>query len=96
MAQPGRDTLMSYKYHFLRLEDEYCKVSVWALWALCFPPFQPRLVWPNQPPLKHAGDKVLDGEKWIMFYNWPAEQRLEVEVGLFHPDRMMIFPIGSF
>jgi len=37
------------------------------------------LVWPNQPALKHAGDKVLDGEKWIMFYNWPAEQNWEYD-----------------
>mmetsp|Transcript_16319 Transcript_16319/g.28182 ORF Transcript_16319/g.28182 Transcript_16319/m.28182 type:complete len:308 (-) Transcript_16319:80-1003(-) len=37
------------------------------------------LVWPNQPPLKHAGDKVLDGEKWIIFYNWPAEQNWEYD-----------------
>jgi len=35
------------------------------------------LVWPNQPPLKHAGDRVVNGEKWILFYNWPAEQNWE-------------------
>lgn len=37
------------------------------------------LVWPNQPPLKHAGDRVIDGEKWILFYNWPAEQNWEYD-----------------
>mmetsp|Transcript_29413 Transcript_29413/g.80407 ORF Transcript_29413/g.80407 Transcript_29413/m.80407 type:complete len:355 (-) Transcript_29413:75-1139(-) len=36
------------------------------------------LVWPNQPPLKHAGDRVGPrGDKWILFYNWPAEQNWE-------------------
>lgn len=37
------------------------------------------LVWPNQPPLKHAGDRVVQGEKWILFYNWPAEQNWEYD-----------------
>jgi len=37
------------------------------------------LVWPNQPPLEHAGDRVLDGEKWILFYNWPAVQNWEYD-----------------
>lgn len=37
------------------------------------------LVWPNQPPLQHAGDRVLDGEKWILFYNWPAVQNWEYD-----------------
>ncbi|CAJ1429807.1 unnamed protein product, partial [Effrenium voratum] len=37
------------------------------------------LVWPNQPPLKHAGDAVKQGEKWILFYNWPAEQNWEYD-----------------
>jgi len=35
------------------------------------------LIWPNQPPLKHAGDRVVGGEKWILFYNWPGEQNWE-------------------
>lgn len=37
------------------------------------------LFWPNQPPLKHAGDRVVSGEKWILFYNWPAEQNWEYD-----------------
>lgn len=37
------------------------------------------LVWPNQPPLKHAGDKVIDGNKWILFYNYPAESNWEYD-----------------
>eukprot|EP00931_Biecheleriopsis_adriatica_P108529 TRINITY_DN82858_c0_g1_i1.p1 TRINITY_DN82858_c0_g1~~TRINITY_DN82858_c0_g1_i1.p1 ORF type:complete len:318 (+),score=83.38 TRINITY_DN82858_c0_g1_i1:110-1063(+) len=37
------------------------------------------LVWPNQPPLKHAGDRVMKGEKWIIFYNWPAMQNWEYD-----------------
>lgn len=37
------------------------------------------LVWPNQPSLKHAGDRVLEGEKWILFYNWPAQQNWEYD-----------------
>lgn len=35
------------------------------------------LVWPNQPPLPHAGDRVDEGEKWILFYNWPATDNWE-------------------
>mmetsp|Transcript_123638 Transcript_123638/g.276031 ORF Transcript_123638/g.276031 Transcript_123638/m.276031 type:complete len:345 (+) Transcript_123638:90-1124(+) len=37
------------------------------------------LVWPNQPSLKHAGARVTKGEKWILFYNWPAEQNWEYD-----------------
>eukprot|EP00448_Togula_jolla_P010692 CAMPEP_0170602490 /NCGR_PEP_ID=MMETSP0224-20130122/18415_1 /TAXON_ID=285029 /ORGANISM="Togula jolla, Strain CCCM 725" /LENGTH=246 /DNA_ID=CAMNT_0010927325 /DNA_START=256 /DNA_END=997 /DNA_ORIENTATION=+ len=35
------------------------------------------LVWPNQPPLPHAGERVKSGEKWILFYNWPAQDNWE-------------------
>ncbi|CAE8739055.1 unnamed protein product [Polarella glacialis] len=37
------------------------------------------MVWPNQPSLKHAGDRVTQGEKWVLFYNWPAEQNWEYD-----------------
>lgn len=37
------------------------------------------VVWPNQPPLEHAGERVVRGEKWIIFYNWPAEQNWEYD-----------------
>lgn len=37
------------------------------------------LLWPNQPPLKHAGDRIIEGEKWILFYNYPAEQNWEYD-----------------
>lgn len=37
------------------------------------------LVWPNQPPLKHGGDRVISGEKWIIFYNWPGDQNWDFE-----------------
>jgi len=30
------------------------------------------LVFPNQPPLMHAGEPVDVGDKWILFYNWPS------------------------
>lgn len=48
------------------------------------PPKGSGLVWPNQPPLKHAGDRVLDGEKWVLFYNWPGVQNWDgsIEVDL--------------
>lgn len=35
------------------------------------------LIWPNQPPLPHAGERVVRGNKWILFYNWPAADNWE-------------------
>ena len=37
------------------------------------------VIWKNQPPLKHAADRVVQGEKWIIFYNWPAAQNWEYD-----------------
>ena len=37
------------------------------------------LIWQNQPPLKHAADRVMQGEKWIIFYNWPATDNWEYD-----------------
>lgn len=38
------------------------------------------LIWPNQPSLPHAGSPVVEGEKWILFYNWPAAVSWESEI----------------